>query len=139
MVFRAEAREAIAKRDRILGEDAGPWAGTDPKVKSVLKSLDDSLAIPLGAARDSLKRLWAMARFTDVPRGEVLMLRCSRSGKLSTRMGTLISGWSDSVDPWKFVNGLGRIWIMILVLPVASPAPPAGAALAQHAQRRECG
>ena len=47
------------------------------------------------------------------------MLRCSRSGKLSTRMGTLISSWSDAVDPWKFVNGLGRIWIMILVLPVA--------------------
>ena len=119
VVFRAEARKAIAKRDRILGEDAGPWTGTDPKVKSVLKSLDDPLAIPLGAARDSLERLWAMARFTDVPRGRLLRLLCHRSGKLHTRATTLISNSSDSVDPWKFVGGLPRFWILILLLPVA--------------------
>ena len=117
--IREKARQAIARREAILGPDAGPWTGTDPNVKSVLDSLDDPLAVPMGAAQSSLERLWAMARFTNVPRGGERVLQRSSRGRFFTTSTTLVSSWSHSVDPWKFAAALRPVLTPMPVLLVA--------------------
>lgn len=118
VALRDLARKRISERERILGPDAGPWVGDDWKVESVLEGIDDPMAIPLGAARDSLKRLWTMARFADVPRGEGFELTCSNRGEFSTLDRNLLSRYSDSSDPWKSTKATRPIWSLMVLLPM---------------------
>ena len=111
------SHEARVRQERILDPHDRPRELEDPGVKSVLATIDDPLAIPMGATGDSLKRLWAMARFEDVPPGEGI--RLYHLPRLKSRTRPLIPGRPQMKDPWEFAGGLRRLWTPLLVLPVA--------------------